>query len=430
MGGKRIDLSGVRKEFPALKETDEQGRPYVYFDGPGGTQVPRSVMDAMSDYFIRANANHGGCFITSRRNDETIEQAREAMADLVNAPSPREIVFGPNMTTLTFGLSRAIGRRLRAGDEVVVTRLDHDGNIAPWVALEEKGVQIKRADFCVEDCRLDLEHLASIVTKKTKVVAVGLASNAVGTINPVRRISEIAHAAGAWLWVDAVHFAPHGPMDVQVLGCDFLVCSAYKFFGPHVGALWGRLDLLEGLSAYKVRPANPAAPGKFETGTQNHEGLAGLIAAVDYLAGVGREHCDPAFVPANELEGYRGRRRELKQAMWAIAAYERDLFSYMFSEVEKIPGITTYGIRNRDEFRERCPTLAFRKKGLSPRAIAAYLGDRGIFVWSGNYYALSVTERLGLEETGGMVRAGLVHYNTAEEVDRFLDALKRMEDPC
>lgn len=422
-----IDLSPLRNQFPALQETDEKGQPYVYLDGPGGTQVPQTVIDAMVDYFRRANANHGGRFITSRRNDEVIDQARAAMADFFNAPSPREIVFGANMTTLTFSLSRAIGRVLEPGDEIVVTRLDHDANIAPWVALEERGAQIKWADFHVKDCRLDLEHLASLLTHKTKLVAVGLASNAVGTINPIKRIADLAHNVGAWLWIDAVHYAPHGPIDVQGLDCDFLVCSAYKVFGPHVGVLWARLGLLEELAAYKVRPSDPNPPHKFETGTLNHEGLAGVVAAVNYLAGVGREYGPHlSMLDPTELDNYEGRRKELKQAMNIIAAYERPLFAHMLAETEKLPGINIYGITNPEEFHERCPTLTFTREGFTPEAIATHLGHRGIFVWDGNYYALSVTERLDLENTGGMVRIGLVHYNTREEIDRMVAALREM----
>jgi cysteine desulfurase family protein (TIGR01976 family) len=417
------DLSPVRRQFPALQQTDELDRPYAYFDGPGGTQVPQVVIDAMADYLVTANANHGGHFPTSRRSDKMIELARIAMADFLNANSAQEIVFGANMTSLTFKMSRAISRMLQPGDEIVVTRLDHDANIAPWKALAEQGIEIKEADFDIEDCRLDLEHLASLITERTKLVAVGYASNAVGTINPIGRIAALARNVGAWLWVDAVHYAPHGPIDVQSLGCDFLVCSPYKFFGPHAGVLWGRLELLEKLPAYKVRPADPNPPDKFETGTQNHEGINGIMAAIDYLAAMGDEY-GAQFV--DELTRYDGRRKALKQAMHAIAAYERSLFTYLMAEIQQIPGITIYGITNPDEFNERCPTLAFTREGFTPQQIASYLGNQSIFVWDGNYYALSVTERLGLEESGGMVRVGLAHYNTREEVDRLIAALKSM----
>ena len=418
-----LDLSPLRAQFPALQEIDAQGQPYVYFDGPGGTQVPQIVLKAMTDYLAHINANKGGQFSTSRRSDEIISQTRLALADFLNAPSQQEIVFGANMTTLTYNLSRAMGRTLQPGDEIVVTRLDHDANISPWLALAEQGVKIQWADFDVEDCRLDLEHLASLITPKTRLVAVGYASNAVGTINPISHIANLAHKVGAWLWVDAVHYAPHGPIDVQALGCDFLVCSAYKFFGPHLGVLWGRLELLETLPAYQVRPANPNPPYKFELGTSNHEGIAGTLAALNYLAEVGREY---GQIFAAETSAYTGRRRELKQAMHAIAAYERPLLTYLLAELQTIPGLTIYGLTDPDHLSERCPTVSFTKAGYTPRQIATYLGEQGIFVWDGNYLALSVTDRLGLENSGGMVRVGLVHYNTRAEIERLLAALRRL----
>jgi cysteine desulfurase family protein (TIGR01976 family) len=269
-----LDLSRLRAQFPALRET-VAGRPAVFLDGPGGTQVPQSVIDAMADSLCRANANRHGLYLTSQRAEETIAAARQAMADFLNAPSPEEIVFGPNMTTLTFIVSRAVGRLLQPGDEIAVTRLDHDANVSPWAALAEHGVVIRWVDFHPEDCTLDLDDLQSKINERTRLVAVGYASNAVGTINDIPKIVELAHAVGAWVYVDAVHYAPHGPIDVQALGCDFLVCSVYKFFGPHVGVLWGRYDLLDRLPAYKVRPAGDAPPDKFEVGTQNHEGMAG-----------------------------------------------------------------------------------------------------------------------------------------------------------
>jgi cysteine desulfurase family protein (TIGR01976 family) len=416
-----IDLSPLRTKFPALQQIDESRNPYVYFDGPGGTQVPQTVIDAMADYLINANANCGGPYITSSRNDEMIDQARIAMADFLNAGSESEIVFGANMTTLTFNFSRAMGRSLQPGDEIIVTNLDHDANISPWLALEEKGIVIRWSDFNPADCRLDLNHLHSLMSNKTKVVAVGYASNAVGTINPIEKIAAMAHDVGAWLWVDAVHYAPHRAIDVQAIDCDFLVCSAYKFFGPHVGVVWGKKDLLEQLAAYKVRPSKPDPPHKFETGTLNHEGIAGVIAAVEYLAEVGRIYGNR---PSSDPGNYEGRRKELKQAMEIIAAYERPLFSYMLEELKKIPGIRIYGILNEDEFEERCPTAAFTIEGQTPEGIATRLGDNGIFVWHGNYYALAVTEKLGVEDSGGMVRVGLAHYNTREEADRFLAAIE------
>ncbi len=306
------DLTSVRAQFPALQRTDSRGRPYVFFDGPGGTQVPQSVIDAVSDYLKRSNANTHGLYETSRRTDHIIEEARQAMADFLNAPSADEIVFGPNMTTLTFTISRAIGRMLRPGDEIIVTRLDHDANIAPWAALQELGVVVRYVDFNPEDCTLDMMGFQRLIGKRTRLIAVGYASNAVGTINDVRTIAEWARAAGAWLYVDAVHYAPHGPIDVQAIGCDFLVCSVYKFFGPHVGVLWGRYEVLERLQAYKVRPVEDRPPDKFETGTKNHEGIAGAMAAVDYLAEIGSRYGTGFASQYSQLEG---RRRNLKAAL-------------------------------------------------------------------------------------------------------------------
>lgn len=416
-----LNPQAVRSHFPALQETDHAGQPYVFFDGPGGTQVTQSVIEAMTRYLIKANANSHGYFATSQRSDEIIEAAREAMADLLNAPTAQEIVFGANMTTLTFNLSRAIGRTLNEGDELIITRLDHDANVSPWQALAERGVKLHQVDFDVEAYRLDLDHLASLLNERTKLVAVGYASNAVGTINPIKQIADMAHDVGAWMWVDAVHYAPHGPIDVQALNCDFLVCSAYKFFGPHVGILWGRHELLEQLPAYKVTPAGDNPPDKFETGTLNHEGIAGVTAAVDYLATLSDQ-----YTGEENFDRYAGRRRQLKQAFQAIVAYEREIFTHLMSELQSVPGVTIYGITNPQEFHERCPTLAFTKRGVSPAEIATHLGQQGIFVWDGHYYAISVMERLGLSASGGAVRVGLAHYNTIDEVDRFIAVLKMM----
>ena len=417
------DLSPLRAQFPALQQTDAYGRPYVFFDGPGGTQVPQSVIDAMVHYMVNANANTHGLYETSRCTDQVIEEARRAMADFLNAPSPEEIVFGPNMTTLTFAVSRTIARTLRPGDEIVVTRLDHDANIAPWAALEEQGVVIRYVDFNLSDCTLDLMSLQRLVNERTRLVAVGYASNAVGTINDVRTIGEWAHAAGAWLYVDAVHYAPHGPIDVQAIDCDFLVCSAYKFFGPHIGVLWGRYEILDRLKAYKVRPAEDRPPDKFETGTKNHEGIAGVTAAVNYLAEIGVRY-GADF--ATQYPHLRGRRRDLKAALCAIRAYERPLFARLMQGLQSIPKVTIYGITDTNRFDQRVPTVSFRMEGYTPQEIARRLGDEGIFVWDGNYYAISVTERLGVEQSGGMVRVGIVHYNTAEEVDRLLAVLESL----
>jgi len=417
-----FDLSFVRSQFPALSLSDA-GRPAVYFDGPGGTQVPQRVIDAMAHYLIHTNANHGGVFRTSRESDALLHAAHEAMADLLNAASPRENGFGPNMTTLTFAMSRAIGRELKEGDEILITRLDHDANRAPWQALAEKGVVIKEVDFDPRDCTLRLDDLQSKLSPRTRLVAVGYASNAVGTINPIAEIAQMVHRNGTLLWVDAVHYVPHGPVDVQALECDFLVCSPYKFFGPHSGVLWGRLDLLEGLRAYKVRPAGDGAPDKFETGTQVHEAQAGVLATVDYLAELGAQDAGSA---EGQSSGFTGRRLALKRAMVAIRSYECDLFTAFTEGLLAIPGLTFYGIREPGRFGSRTPTAAFRIEGRHPDEVAEHLARRGVYVWSGNFYAIAVTERLGLEERGGVVRAGLVHYNTRQEVDYCLACLREI----
>ena len=420
----RTAVSTLRAQFPALQQTIA-GRPIIFFDGPGGTQVHGSVIDAMSRYLTEANSNVHGAFLYSRRTDETVAEARRALADFFNADRPEEIVFGPNMTTLTFNLSRAIGRTLAHGDkdEIVVTRLDHDGNIAPWLALEERGAVVRHADFDPAGCTLDWASLEAAITPRTRLVAVGYASNAVGTINDVRRVAELAHAVGAWIYVDAVHYAPHGPIDVQAIGCDFLVCSTYKFFGPHLGALYGRYELLEALPAYKVRPAGDAPPDKFETGTQSFEALAGATAAVDYLASVGQRFGDE-FAPA--FPGFEGRRRDLKAGLAAIRAYERELCQRLVAGLGEISGLRIYGITDPARFDQRVPTVSFTLEGLTPRQVARRLDMANIFVWAGNFYALAVTERLGLEDHGGLLRVGLAHYNTAEEVDTLLGVLADM----
>jgi cysteine desulfurase family protein (TIGR01976 family) len=412
----------VREEFPAIRQAT-RGQPIIFFDGPGGSQVHGSVIEAMTDYLTDMNANAHGAFLYSRRTDEATYNARCALAEFINAPRPEEIVFGPNMTTLTFKLSQAIGEMLSPGDEVVVTRLDHDANIAPWLTLQERGVIVRHVDFHPVDCRLDMESMEKAINRRTKLVAVGYASNAVGTINNVRLITDLAHDVGAWVYADAVHFAPHGPIDVQAVQCDFLVCSAYKFFGPHLGVLYGRYDLLEMLSARKVRPAGDAPPDKFETGTANFEAICGAAAVVEYLASVGRRFGGGY---RDEYSLYEGRRKDLKAGMAAIRACERDLCRKLVAGLGEIEGLRIYGILDPAEFAHRVPTVSFTMDGLAPGEIARQLDKKNIFVWDGNFYAPTVTERLGLEGRGGMVRIGLCHYNTSEEVDAFLGALSEI----
>jgi len=409
---KPLDSAWVRAQFPSLK-LQVNGQAAAFLDGPAGTQVPRQVMDAIQNYFLAGNANTCGAFATSRANDAMIAGARGAMADFLHCDKD-EVVFGQNMTTITFALSRAMGRELKPGDEIVVTTLDHDANVAPWRALEEKGVVIRQVDIREADCTLDLDDLKRKITSKTKLVAVGYASNAVGTINPVAEITKLAHDAGAMMFIDAVHYAPHGAIDVRALDCDFLICSPYKFFGPHMGTLYGKHERLLQFKPYKVRPATDALPDRWETGTQVQELIAGIGAAVDYLAELGRRQDASA----------KDRRSALLAAYRATRQHETALLGRLIEGLLAIPKLRFFGIRDPQRFHERCSTISMRIGEHNPTEIAKFLGDRGIFTWDGNYYALNLSERLGVEQQGGFLRIGLVHYNTAEEVDRLLAALR------
>jgi cysteine desulfurase family protein (TIGR01976 family) len=416
-----LDLSAIRAQFPALK------RNCIFLDNPAGTQVARTVLDRMKDYLVEHNANHEGAFATSRESDALVEQARQAAADFLNAQSSSEIVFGPNMTSLTFNISRSLARTFKPGDEIVVTRLDHDANITPWVmAAEERGCQVGWVDFHPEDGTLDMEEMRKAIERKPRLVAVGYASNALGTINPVAQITRMAHEAGSLVYIDAVQYAPHGPIDVQKLGCDFLVCSSYKFFGPHMGVLYGKYDLLDKLTAYRVRPAPADPPGKFETGTGNFEGICGALGALEYIQWVGEtfgsEHLE-------RYSGeYSGRRLSFKLGMSAIRSYEYGLSRSLLDILADTPGVTVYGIKDTRRLEERVPTCAFTLRGKNPHQVAEELDEANIFVWDGNYYALEVTTRLGLEDSGGMVRVGPVHYNTGEEIKKFGEVLSKIAE--
>ncbi len=408
-----LDPNLIRNQFPSLD------RPDIFFDNPGGTQITQQSLDRMNKYLIECNSNHGGAFATSMASDAVLEEAHQAMADFYNAASPEEIVFGNNMTTLTLHISRSISRDWREGDEVLLTRLDHDANVTPWVlAAEDRGASVNWVDFDVEDGTLKLDDLQKALERKPRLLAVGYASNGLGTINPVEKIVKMAHEAGTRVYIDAVQYAPHGPIDVQGLDCDFLVSSAYKFFGPHAGILYGKREFLETLFAYKVRPAANSLPGKFETGTQNHEGMAGVLGALEYFQWIGRK-----FGKDPTQGKYHGRRLDLKRGMTAIHSYELDLSRALLSALESVPGLRLYGLSDPHRLEERVATFSFRLKNLHPRLVAEKLAEQGIYVWDGNYYALNVTERLGVEESGGMVRVGAVHYNTFEEVERLKDAL-------
>lgn len=400
-----FDVSSVREQFPALRRI-VGGQAAAYLDGPGGTQVPESVIDAMAGFMRAGGSNHGGPFATSRETDAVTESARSAIADLFGA-SPNEIAFGQNMTSLTLSVSRALGATWNPGDNVVVTRLDHDGDVWPWViAARDAGAEVRWIDFDPEGgCRLMTETIGDIVDHRTRLVAMTHASNAVGTVTDPRPVIEAAHAVGALAYVDAVHYSPHGLVDVAALGTDFLAASAYKFFGPHTGCLYGRLEVLESVEAYKIRPAPDVPPDKWETGTQSFESLAGVAAAVDYLASLGTGAT---------------RRDQLRSTMVTIGEFERSLSERFLNGIADISGVTLYGRSVPDG---RTPTFAVSVDGIHPDAVAKTLGDQGIFVWSGDYYAVEVMRRLGVADQGGLVRIGFAHYNTTEEVDRVVAAL-------
>jgi cysteine desulfurase family protein (TIGR01976 family) len=414
----RYDVEALRAEFPALA-LEQDGRPVAYFDGPGGTQVPQRVIDATTAYYRTSNANTDGPFVTSQRSDGIVAEAHAAVADLLGGASPDEIKFGANMTTLTFHISRSIGATLAPGDEIVLTTLDHEANVSPWRRLaDDRGLVVRTVDIRPEDATFDLASLDAALGPRTRLVAFGYASNAVGTINPVAEIVARAHAVGALTFVDAVHYVPHGPVDVVALGADFLVTSVYKWFGPHMGALFGRAEVLDRLPDYKVRPAHD----RIETGTQNFEGIAGTLAAVDYLRSVGRR-----FGPADESPTDRElRRREIIAGMRAIGTYERGLMEQLMVGCLEIPGLRIWGLADPGRLEVRTPTLAVTIDGVAPREAAETLGRQGIFAWHGHFYAQGLIERLGLATVGGVLRLGIVHYNTSAEVDRLLEALEAL----
>ncbi len=431
-----LDLAYVRAQFPSLSQA-VNGHPAAFLDGPGGTQVPQRVIDAISDYLRRDNANTGGAYATSRRTDAMIAEARGAMADFLHCGAD-EVVFGPNMTTLTYAISRAVGRELKPGDEILVTRLDHDANVSPWLQMaEDRGITVRWAEIHDEDCTLDMADLASKINRNTKLVAAGFASNAVGTINPVKELVQLAHKAGALAYIDAVHYGPHGLIDIAALDCDFLACSTYKFFGPHMGVLFGKREHLKRFSPYKVRPNTNAIPNCWEWGTLNHECIAGITACVEYIADLGREtakmrvpHPTRLSLGGNDAAGTRGvkteRRAAIEAAYAAIHDHERALTERLIAGIKKILGAKIYGITDPERFNDRCGTFAVRIEGHTPLELATKLGERGFFTWDGNYYALNLTERLDVEKSGGFLRIGLVHYNTLEEVDRLLAALNEI----
>jgi len=416
-GGAMLNIDLIRSHIPALSSGA------VFFDNPGGTQIAREVLERMQQYYLHTNANHGGAFKTSQGSDAVVAEARQAMADFLNAARPEEIIFGQNMTSLTFHISRSLARLLQPGDEIVVTRLDHDANVAPWLLIaEDRGCKVRWVSFNTEDCTLNMQELEQQINERTKIVAVGYASNAVGTINDVKCITQLAHNVGAFCFIDAVQYAPHKPIDVQELDCDFLACSAYKFFGPHTGIFYGKYALLDQLTAYKVRPSGSLPPDKFETGTQSFESIAGLLGALDYLAWIGTTFGEE--FASRYQERFSGRKLALKQAMAAIEAYEYSFGPPLIEGLQSIPGLHLWGITDTQRLQQRVPTFSFTIQGQKPRAIAERLAQDEIYVWDGNFYAYEVERYLKLEHDGGLVRVGLAHYNTQEEIKRLIQALQ------
>ena len=409
-------LEKIRGSFPSLSRKFNE-REAVYFDGPGGSQVPQSVADAVSNYLLNHNANTGMSFVTSIETDEIITETLSACAEFLGCSDPTEIAFGQNMTSLNIQLASALSKTWGPGDEIVVTRLDHDANVRPWsLAAEWSGASLKKIEVNPDDCTLDMGSVAESISESTVLVAVGAASNLSGTINNLRELIGIAHSFGAEVVVDAVHFAPHSLIDVEDIGCDFLLCSPYKFFGPHQGILWGKRSRMEELPVAKLRVSTEEVPFRWMTGTQSHEGMAGTRAAIDHIAWIGRE------VSGNEG---LGRREALKIAYSAIEEHERELCLRMIQGLADIDGLKIWGITNPERIAERSPTVSFTHPKMVASEIGALLAERGIFVWAGNFYALELTEALGLEPEG-VLRVGLLHYNSMEEVNFFISSVREI----
>lgn len=416
----QFDLESVRAQFPALSITDN-GVPRIYFDNPAGTQVPRGVADAMSDCLLKTNANLGGYFASSQEAGSVVDSARLAMADFLNAASPDELIFGHNMTTLTLHISRSLGRLFKPGDEIVLSQMDHDANVWPWVLLaRDLDLTVKWMPFNTESFEFDLAVLDELLTDRTRLLCVGGASNLTGTINDITAICARARDAGVITYIDAVQSAPHVATDVQAIGCDFLVCSAYKFFGPHQGILWGRREILERLEPYKVRPAPADIPGSFETGTQSHEDFAGVAAAIDYFAWIGSTMAQDY---SSRWAHLSGRCQTLHAAMDFLFDYEKNLAEHLVQGLQQLEGVTIQGIRDAQAMQRRVPTVAFTHDRVDSATIAESLAQQNIFVWSGHNYAVEVAKALDIYDTGGAVRVGPVHYNSQDEIDRLLGEL-------
>ncbi|EMJ3465986.1 TPA: cysteine desulfurase-like protein [Vibrio harveyi] len=408
-----FNLNQIREQFPALAQYHND-RPVTFFDGPGGSQVPQSVLDSMVSYLGHFNSNLGGHYFSSQATVDVMQSARESAQALLNAPSSGNIVFGANMTSLTFQLSRAISRDWKEGDEIIVSALEHYSNVSSWQqAAEDKGIIVHQVRINEHDCTLDLEHLQSLLSEKTRLVAVTYASNTTGSIVDIHQVVELAHRIGAQVYVDAVHYAPHHLVDVQAIGCDFLACSAYKFFGPHVGIAYIADQWLHSIKPYKVEPATNIGPGRFETGTQSFEGLAGVTAAIEYLAQFGDEGASL--------------RQRLEQSYALYNQHEQQLSAHFLQRLSALDGVNLFGI-NDESSQLRTPTFALTFDKYAPEFIAKTLGEHNICVWNGHFYALGLVRQLGLEESGGVVRIGCMHYNTTAEIDMLFDVLESILD--
>ena len=419
----KFDTDSIRSAFPALAIQDN-GKRRIYLDNPAGTQVPATVVERMSECLIEANANLGGYFVTSGNADVIVHEAHAAMADLLNAPSADDVIFGQNMTTMTLHVSRSIGRTFSPGDEIILSRMDHDANVTPWILLaRDLDLKIKWLPFNLESFEFELQQLDALITDRTRLICICGASNLTGTIQDTKSICAMAKAAGAWTYIDAVQSVPHVSTDVQDLDCDFLACSAYKFFGPHQGILYGRPEIMQQLEPYKVRPASDQMPGSYETGTQSHEGAAGVWATVEYFANIGREMAQDYY---ERNQHFEGRRQHLHAAMDYLFDYEAELASHLISGLQQLPGVKIQGISDPAAMQRRVPTVSFTVEGDSPDRIARALGAENIFVWSGHNYALEAAKALGILDSGGVVRVGPVHYNTIDELDQLLVSLERI----
>ncbi len=405
-----FSIDVVRSQFPALALQDD-ARPRVYFDNPAGTQVPQQVIDRTVECLVKYNANLGGYFKTTMDADVLVHEAHQACADFYNASTPEEIVFGQNMTTLTLHFSRCLGKSLQRGDEIVLSRMDHDANVAPWLLLaDDLGLVVRWMDFDPETYEFPADALTKVLTRKTKLLAMGMASNCTGTVNDVAAFAKEAKTVGAIVYLDAVQYAPHYAIDVQALGADIVVSSAYKWFGPHVGVLWGRKELLQKTFGYKVRPVGEDLPHKFETGTLSHEGIAGVLGAIEYL---------------EQFGGGATRAKRLSNAWENLATYEHKITLQLIDGLRKVKGLTIRGVTSANAMHRRVPTVSFTVEGVQPEKLAKHFASENIFVWSGHNYALEPINRMGLMVKGGVLRVGLAHYNTAAEVDALLASLNR-----